>query len=153
MSEASRIPEVVESVLSLETEYPVLLTLLRLERMEVEVDREAAALLGRILERDPADIMRLAQWIRGRRSCPTGEVIHRCVSISCTGNGAQKLWQAIEQDMVALGLDTRIHPVHCLSRCEDGPCLALDDDIYLGQTETIHHDDRPWREAPFDQDL
>lgn len=79
-------------------------------------------------------------------------VVHRCVSISCTSNGAQELWDLIEPEVAALNLTSQFKAVHCLARCGMGPCLGRDENIYLGQNEAIHLDDRPWREAPVDQD-
>ncbi len=153
LGNAAQIIEVVELVATVDTSYPVLLTLLRLKRGGLELDRSCSQVIARAMDRDPSRVFQLAQWVEAICSISEAGVIDRCVSVSCTSNGAQNLWRVLEPEMKSLGLDTRVHPVHCLARCENGPCLALVDEIYLGESESIHEDDRPWREAPFDQDL
>ncbi len=152
MAETAEIVEVVETVVGLDTRFPVLLTLMRLKRNGAILDRACCQVIGRVLDHDPTEIQKVASWVDELCLSSEGTIIHRCVSISCTGNGAQALWAQIEPEMEALGLSSFVQPVHCLTCCETGPCLALGPKIYLGESEGIHHDDRPWREEPFDQD-
>jgi NADH:ubiquinone oxidoreductase subunit E len=151
VDQSARIIEIVGSVGKLGVRFPILLTLLRLRRADIEFDQECRQLIGRSMEIDPSEILKVADWVNSLGKPGENSVIHRCVSISCTSNGAQELWDLIEPEFQDLELIPAVQSVLCLARCGMGPCMARDESIYLGQNEDIHVDDRPWREAPVDQ--
>ena len=142
--------EVVEDICSSDHRFPAMATLCCAHKMGFVLTHSDYETIGRAFERDPAAVARMDEWlcslISGRME------LHRCVSISCTANGAAELWEAVSPDFKALGLGERITPVHCLDQCEHGPCLGKEDEIYTGASECIRIDDRPWRQAPFSHD-
>ncbi len=133
------------------TRFPVVQAVLSLRRLALRLDDEALAAMARGFDRNPADVRRVAAWIDGVLAGPTAAapVLHRCVSVSCSANGAAALWSELGPLFESVGLALPVVGVHCLGQCEQGPSLGHGDQVYTGGAESVIRDDRPWREAPF----
>lgn len=60
-----------------------------------------------------------------RRTPPPARTIHVCRDVACQMRGADKLRQALLKQVA--NIDTEIHEVSCLGRCEFAPALAVNE--------------------------
>ena len=53
--------------------------------------------------------------------------VHKRLSddASCGGRGGERLLAALERGVAARGLEVKVEPIHCFSRCDLGPVVRI----------------------------
>lgn len=125
--------------------YPVLTVVHSALSSGVDLDTEAMSRISEAVDCELAQVERVAGFVRGLVGADSNNKVYRCVSVSCSMNGAGQLSEALGSVLDRAGA----LEVHCLDQCESGPSLQVDDSIYVGGLDDVLADERPWRDGPF----
>lgn len=109
----------------------------------VALDEAAESAIAAAVGCPVARVRRVARFT-ARLAAARGVDVFRCVSVSCTLNGAAALGRELTATLPALD----VREVHCLDQCERGPSLRVGESIYVGGLDDVVTDERTWRDDP-----
>lgn len=134
----------VREAVSVEVSFPVFTVVVKARRAGLALDERTVAAIAAGLDRAPDQVDRVARFVTDLLVSGQATPAYRCVSVSCTMNGAVALGKILDE----CALETAPCEVHCLDQCESGPSLQVGDSIYVGTLDDVIADERPWRDGP-----
>jgi hypothetical protein len=100
---------------------------------------------ARSLGISPEDLDAIREFHRRVVTRPKEEALVLCRGVSCRMHGADDFHAALKASLEAAGVLGATLDVLCLSQCEHGPNMKLQDSVLCTGRGCVVSDNRPWR--------